>query len=248
MRARTLSTLVVALSMPAVAGAQSGAGAVPPEQLASAFFQAVAAGRWAEAVGYLDVAPVERHRQEMVAEGRRRDALSEPSVEALLRHDPEMPRAAAEYQVRKVREAMAKHGNGVARTFARVPDVEALAALPLDTAAARWLEAQDFRYQLRRQLAAQGCSPALADSIDARPPHRIVGTVVRDTVAYVLHQDPDWPEAGLAFGSMTPQVMPLRRGPDGRWRIVARYDLLQRANGVFVQSECSRAGGERPPT
>ena len=247
MRARTLSTLVVALSMPAVADAQPGAGAVPPEQVASAFFQAAAAERWAEAVGYLDLAHVERHRQMVVASGRRPAARSGPSVEELLRLDPEMPRAAAEYQVRKWREATARHGDLVTQEFARVPDAGTLAALPLDTAAARWLEAQDFRYQLRRPLAAQGCPPALSDSLGARPPHRIVGTVVRDTVAYVLHQDADWPESSVAWSGTAPAVMPLRREPDGRWRIVARFDLLRRANGMISVSECPGAAGRRAP-
>jgi hypothetical protein len=131
--------------------------------------------------------------------------------------------------------------------FARVSDVGALAALSPDTAAARWLEAQDVRYQLRRALAARGCPPALADSLGARPPHRVLGTVVRDTVAYVLHEDPEWPGTDADWGGPTPAVMPLRRGPDGRWRIVARYDLLRRANSAIGVSECPGAGSRRAP-
>lgn len=239
---------MLAVSMPAVVHAQPSVAAVEPEQVASAFFQAAAAGRWAEAVGYLDVASFERHRQELVASGRRTDGWRELTVEELLQRDPEMPRAAAEYQLRKTREARARHGDMVVREFARVTDVEALAALPPESAAARWLEAQDLRYELRRQLAAQGCPPGLADSLAARPPHRILGIVVRDTVAYALHEDPEWPGTDVAWGSPTPAVMPLRRGPDGRWRIVARHDLLRRANSAIGVSECSGAGSRRAPT
>jgi hypothetical protein len=261
MRARPLTLTMTVMSMriglaltlcvaaaPA-AGAQRSDAAAPPEVVAARFFAAVAAERWAEAVGYLDVAPLERHRQETAAAARAPGARREPTVEDLLRGEPDMPRAVAEYRVRKQREARARYGDLVAHEFAHVADPAALARLTPEVAAARWLEAQDDRYEIRRQLAARGCRAEPTDPPLAQPPHRILGTVVRDSAAYVLHEDPEWADAvGRGWAGSGPQVLQLRRAADGRWRIAARHDLLRRANTMVGISECPRRGDARPPT
>jgi hypothetical protein len=155
------SRLVVAVAL-AAAGAAPVHAQESPAQVAAAFFKAVAEERWRDAARQLDLAAFDRFRRERIAAAR----LPQPphrqtTVEDLLRHDPDMPRAVAEYQIRKMTEARRHVFNWVDHEFAGVADVDALAALSAEESAARWLQARDLRWQSRRAAErerARGCA------------------------------------------------------------------------------------------
>jgi hypothetical protein len=133
----------------------------------------------------------------------------------------------------------------VGEEYARVPSVDSLARLSVQDAAARWLEAKDERWSTRRAFAEyqkRGCLSA--DSLEAmvqamRPlATRIIGTVVDDSMAYVLHEDAHMfnsAAAGLAGEraattaaddqiAMPPRILTLRRR-GGAWRVVPGHQM-----------------------
>ena len=72
----------------------------------------------------------------------------------MLRDDPSMPRAVAEYQVKQAKESF-RDFNPLTYEYADVPTADSLAALPVDVAAARWLEAKDPRWLMKREMKRQ---------------------------------------------------------------------------------------------
>jgi len=142
--------------------------------------------------------------------------------------------------------------------FAGIDGADALAAMTPIDAASRWIEAQDFRYQMRlasKEAAGRGCpetSAALIPGVMSRPNH-ILGVVVTDSVAYTLHIDPrmspqssDEPvpvaEAKRRAAADTrewfgvnPSVMQLRR-IKGNWLIFGGHGLLN--SGTVASVEC----------
>lgn len=238
----------------------SGPAAAQPDSLAPAavaesFFRAAAAGRWRDAARHVDLVAFDAMRRERV--GAIRSALRRPpiTVEQYMEADPQMPRAVAEYHVKQIHEAMGRMSNPLAHDFADVPNVDSLATLsPLD-AAARWLEAQDERYQYRMAIAAarpgRGCEgvPVTSDTLAAPPPRPVLGAVVRDSVAYVVHGEPK--RSSLADSSLAspevlweepPAVLVLRRRR-GLWLVDPRqgWRLLGGPMGIAVFSQCSRS-------
>jgi hypothetical protein len=128
-----------------------------------------------------------------------------------------MPRAAAEYQV-KQSEILMRDYNPLSDEYADVPTADSLAHLPADVAAARWLEAKDPRWLVRKgdknglpaeceqssgpQLKALADSQvkalnAMAMSMFTPPPQQIVAVASAgsmnsgstDSVSYVLFRD-----------------------------------------------------------
>jgi hypothetical protein len=242
------SRLVVAVAL-AAAGAAPVHAQESPAQVAAAFFKAVAEERWRDAARQLDLAAFDRFRRERIAAAR----LPQPphrqtTVEDLLRHDPDMPRAVAEYQIRKMTEAQRQVFNWVDHEFAGVADVDSLAALSAEESAARWLQARDLRWQSRRAAErerARGCAlPPEADSAMPSPVHEVVATAVTDSAtAYVLYRDAirrrAEPDLDAAVHSDGPSVMTLRRR-GGRWQILPREGMLHGLVGVVhvVSPDC----------
>lgn len=193
--------------------AQSSPNASPAD-IARQFFSAERDGRWLDAARLLDLKAVEVQRTRSVANARRVQPPFHLTVEQLLRHDPSMPRAVAEYQV-KQSETVFRDYNPLSDEYADVTTADSLAALPIDVAGARWLEARDPRWQIKKHpepIPAE-CAPpsdsglttmkiqmALAESaatLFTPPPREVVavtgagpkvpGSV--DSVSYVLFRD-----------------------------------------------------------
>lgn len=233
-----------------------------PKQVAEAFFAAVAAEKWREAAGFLDLEAFDSYRKWKVAASR--DETPYPTLKAddLIRLDPEMPRAVAEYQVKRAEEMRKDRGSWLSHEFARIANAGALESLGTVDAAARWIEAQDFRYKMHladAEAKSRGCKVPSGEeaSIQQWPPNKIVGEVVNDSNAYVLHIDawrslPDSgdhvstaaadaapPKIGArAWLESPPMVMQLRR-VKGKWLIVGGHGLLGSGFAITLP-ECEK--------
>jgi hypothetical protein len=247
------SRLVVVAAL-AAAGAAPAHAQESPAQVAAAFFKAVAEERWRDAARQLDLAAFERYHRSAVGVARQMRPPRPPTVEEFLQRDPDMPRAVAEYQVRKALEVRRDFGDPTFQEFAGVTSVDSLAALPTEEAAARWLQARDFRWMARQHLRMErerGCPlPPDAEQMLPASSYVIAAAAVTDSVAYVVFR-----EAGLAPRAADadevhwqgPDLLELRR-QDGRWRIIARSDLLRGSGTVGVSVDCPPVrAGKRPP-
>jgi len=146
--------VAVSLSV-STAGGQSGSNASPAD-VAREFFAAERAARWLDAARMLDLKSFERQRAQSVANARQA-SNAHPfhlTVDEILRHDPSMPRAAAEYQVKQAEQSF-RDFNPLTYEYADVPTADSLAALPVDVAAARWLEAKDPRWLMKLEMKRQ---------------------------------------------------------------------------------------------
>jgi hypothetical protein len=200
--------------------------------------------RGRDAARLLDLRSFERYWREQVHWMKRRPVDHERTitVEELLRHDPQMPRAVAEYQVRRALETRPDFGEMLNHEYAGVTSLDSLAALSVEDAAARWLRAQDHRWAARlsrRDAARRGCPmPPETDAPEPAPPHQVLGMVVRDSVAYILHVDPlvQMKSGDTDLHGPSPLVLHLRRR-SGRWQILPRHDVLRTINSV-VSYDC----------
>ena len=171
------------------------------------------------------------------------------TVEDLLRHQPDMPREAAEYEVAQHR----KHTDPAARLRQDLPSVASVAELhdlpPLDAYAA-WLEGRSFRRQIERLAASGRISVKLA----SLPPeammvrHTAIGALNDgDRVAHILYRDrfdenAEWTaDAAASIAHLPadeqafvrdqwqrghPRVATCRRQPDGTWALIAEDSFL----------------------
>lgn len=170
----------------AVAPAQAqGSDAAAAQAVGAAFLKAKEAGDWKSAAGFLDLEPLERERQ-MAAELARQERAAPPmTVERLMQMDPEMPRAAAEYQVKRM-NVMRRFPNLLEMQFG-VGSADSLLALPIEVVAQHWLEAHDERWSYRLSMRMSNCANAIADTAGMpHPTYHVIGTVVDDTLAYML--------------------------------------------------------------
>jgi hypothetical protein len=232
-------------------GAQSQAQPTKPENVAKAFFNAVAAGRWSEAAGYVDLDSFERFRQQMLG-SEQSQSIAKWTADSLIKREPDMPRAVAEYQVAQIRKHFNDSSEALRYEFANVGTNSELAALSPIEAAARMIEAQDIRYKIRLSHETTRCvapyRPAMPNAEVS--PDQILGTIVRDSMAYVLHI-----KGVIALDSATkvesarramyrrpedtepipfpPGVMQLRN-VGGRWVILGGWGILASPNQVVV--------------
>jgi hypothetical protein len=239
------AVLVAMVSRPTIGIAQADPRLGPPTAVADSFFRATRDARWVDAARFLDLDAVASMRDGRVRNARTPQRDRKITAETILEFDPKMPREVAEYQARQHNERVSER-DFLLDDYARVPSIDSLAALsPLDVAA-RWLEAKDERWAIRRAMLDYqkrvGCPPT-ADSIDAviaaiRPPAaRIIGTVVDDSIAFVLHERAlDSAEVRSIRGPgrskarnqgfrylFPPSVTTLRLG-GGAWRIVPGFE------------------------
>lgn len=258
-RRRLALGILVALALRPSAGmAQAGPRLEGPAAVADSFFQATRDARWLDAARLMDLDAISAVRDQTVraARGKRRVTVITP--EMLLEHNPKMPREVAEYEAR-VSNERATDFDPVAYEYANVPSIDSLARLPGVDVAARWLEARDVRWGVRRGLAEyqkQGCISA--DSVESivrrmRPgAARIVGTVVDDSLAYVLNErgfmdDSDAESAGRArprrrsarAAMMFPPSVVILRRVGSEWRVVPSIDS-------FAGTAFSDVSGCRP--
>ena len=214
-----------------------------PRQIAEAFFAAERDGRWVDAARFLDLDVFEHIRRQDVANYRSRPKRSVLTVETLLKYDPSMPREAAEYQVKQANK-QSDNFDILAHEFAHVPSVDSLAALPVLTAAAYWLEAKDPRWKMTRDQSRgpQQCQLPPDQLAAIRfPAARIVavastagtGSSLTD-VAYVLFRRWPWVDEGPTAvdpgPDIPPNILTLTR-QSGKWRI---YPVDN--DGIFSES------------
>ena len=238
-------------SAPGEAPPGGGQHADSPGAVAAGFFAAVEHERWRDAVEHLDLREFEAFRQSSLRPMPQIDPLF-PSVEELMARDPEMPRAAAEYQVKEYRafmESARSDKMGPLAEFADVPTLDSLRRLSTEDAAAAWLRARDVRWMLKKH---QDSGMEECDSTSAPPPapgdsaspwrHEVLGVARHDSVAWVLYrpgyeaemfpkapspEDSTAPELIAWYRrSMPPLVLEMRRRGD-RWRILPGASLLR---------------------
>ena len=232
--------MLVLTIIPSIMAAQTP-DAAAARGVTEAFFKAIAAADWKAAAGFLDLAALDRERQSAVEGARRQRTMPPMTVERLMRMDPAMPRAAAEYQVTRMNRSRQSR-NYLLSDFG-VADPDSLLALPMEAVAARWLEAHDERAMYREALRLSGsCPVTLGDTLPA-PEYRIIGTVVDDSVAYTLYRQRDrGMPVVIGAGPFPPKVLQLRQG-HGAWWVVPSPDMSG-AMGMMVN--CATATPKKP--
>jgi hypothetical protein len=231
----------------ATLGAQAPASdrsRVRAEVVARQFFNAVSHGRWIDAAQLLDLTWIELNRRSLFESARRPMVHHAPTLQDLMRSDPDMPRAVAEYELARLLrhrgEARAEHFSSV---FADVSDTTMLVRLSPLELGARWLQGQDMRYQLRRAtLRSPSCrrTPGVSAAIDAaeRLPERfVIGAIEVGDSAYVVHSDTS--AFRTRMDGTAPKVAVLVWGGD-RWRISPDYMLIRQGFGASVMCEVPR--------
>ena len=248
-----MGLLVVLTPAGCAIGAQSDTSTVPAGAVADSFFRATEQGRWRDAARLMDLATFGALRDQEVA--NMRDAgkhVHDVTPERLMKSDPQMPRVVARYQAARMNEALARV-DWLSHEYANVSSIDSLAALSAEDVAARWLEAKDSRYMMRQALVAQRGHCEVPDSILAqtvhltRPALRRLGTVMADSLAYVLYTEEMSPEpdrdsvtvrharqrsAGAAY-AMSPPVLTLRR-VSGQWRIAPSFGMSNAGSFVIA--------------
>lgn len=234
-----------------------------PAAVVDSFFKATEQERWSDAARLMDLVTFGALQDEEVRNMRRAKVRRRPiTPEMLMKSDPKMPRDVAEYQAARTNEAM-DQSDWLVRDYANVGNVDTLAALSPKEAAARWLEAKDERYQMRQSLAQARAHCNLPDSLITRlaslpaTTHRVLGTVMDDSLAYVLYAE--LPSGGekpdsasrrsgrrarmsRAFWVMPPPVMTLRRIA-GQWRIAPAMPFG--AMSGYASFDCEPKGSRK---
>jgi hypothetical protein len=228
--------------------------------VADSFFRATEQERWRDAARLMDLATFGALRDQDVS--NMRDAgkrVHHVTPEELMKFDPKMPRAVASYQAARSNEQIGRN-DWLSHEYANVSSIDNLAALSAEDAAARWLEARDSRYMMRQALVAQRGLCEVPDSILAqtvhftRPTFRRVGTVLADSLAYVLYTADTSSESGQdsvtagharqrsaeATYVMSPPVLTLRR-LDGQWRIAPSFGMSNAGSVVIACDPKPRA-------
>jgi hypothetical protein len=225
-----------------------------PDEVARAFFKAETDGRWLDAARLLDLSLFEVYLRDYTKQSGPERAFS-LTPEMLQNADPDMPRAVAEYQVKRAREGFKKY-DPIPNEFARVASRDSLAALSTEEAAARWLEAKDPRWKTEIALkeATVRCKTPMPTFVDQPPEPEILTPATAqlgssqgaaDTLRFLLFRSPQrWdPDVSTETINSTrmilsPSVLTLvRRG--GEWRIIPSQDLGPGGIGtVFVHIEC----------
>jgi hypothetical protein len=140
----------------------------------------------------------------------------------LMRTDPNMPRAVAEWQARRVRE----HQNPNRRLREETPGVESRSQLEAMTGAqvfAAWLDGRSIGNVVERAWERRQITRAAIDEILAADRPKVVYVALGwvpdgEAIRYIVYRQ----EAARSH----PQASMIRRQPDGGWLFVASRDLL----------------------
>ena len=218
-----------------------------PEAAVEGLSRALAARRWRDAVAFLDQASVsEFHRSQIELLPQRTAHPSPLTADHLMRHDPEMPRAVAEYTVRQHRRHQENHLAHPEHDFAGIRSWAEIATLAPDDLVGRWLEAQDPVYELRRTRARSG-RPALPDAFVPPIRHfapighvlegeRLAHVVCREHFEMLQHEaSAGPPTSGPELGRL--QVVTARRDEHGDWYVLFDYVLLSGGSIAWVLDE-----------
>lgn len=221
--------------------AHSGLGqsrADTPESVIRTYFRAVAEQRWRDAAQFVDTAFTERMRRHTIASAMEPERVV--TVEEHMRNDPEMPREVAEYFVRRAEQSMRAYGNEISYQFAMVEDTGTLQQLsPLD-AAARYVQAKDFRYTLWRSYRmAPGCADSTPDDEalhELTPRPEVLASVVRGDTAWIMYRDTSRMSSEVLRG---PEIAAMRR-VQGRWLVDLEH-APDRGSGALFAIECTKS-------
>ena len=196
-----------------------------PQATATAFLDAVGAERWLDAARLLDLGAFEGYRQMQLRHYQSLRETRAITVEDLLRAKPDMPRAAAEYQVKEMNQFSFDRGRAIASEFARVTSVDSLGALSTAEAAARWLEASDERHAVRELARRRGCPVPGPGELKIAQRYVVASAVGRDSVAYVVLRERGEMTRAEMFGSVPTLVRMIR--VEGAWRIVPERGMAR---------------------
>lgn len=231
MRYRSTVLVVMILISPLGLAGQGRSNGSPTE-VAREFFTAQMEGRWIDAARLLDLSAFDAFRRVAIRENQLARGMVGPTAEQVMARDPGMPRAVAEYFARKYSEAA--DSDALSLIFARTSSVDTVAALPLDQAAARWLEARDPRWTLERSIAhlPAGCLRPKVETIPKPRPVEVVGNAITaaaasnetDSVSYVLFRDVAASPSSRIGNRAPPGVLTLLRA-NGQWRILPLPDV-----------------------
>jgi hypothetical protein len=209
--------------------AQDTAPRLDPAAIVKAFWEAAFAMRWADAVLFLDLSELEKMRRLHLEMSRVRPGR-EYTVEDLMLRDPDMPREAAEYEVRRKEKIRREYPERPFAIFG-VDSASQLERMLPEELAARWLARHDVLWLLSEQSRTRQCpaSPAL-DSLTTKRRAVVYGTVMGGVdTALVLFKAhwfpiPEYPAELREYES--PQIAVLLRKPTG-WQIRASDDFVR---------------------
>jgi hypothetical protein len=228
------------------------------EEVVRQFFKAEDDGRWLDAAHLLDLRRFESMRQATLKALRTiRGQWRRRTPEEMMQSDPQMPRAVAEYEANQANKGFEAF-DLLAYEFARVPSADSLEALPIDEAAARWLEAKGPKWQEERDRKRASMRPPIkcpgsVDSLSAaaitrfKPPTAVIlGTTAGDSIRYVV--------VGVSFGPrQNAGQMEFERPPNslilvkvaGAWRIIPTHEMVS-STGFFGNMTVSIACEVKP--
>lgn len=221
--------------------APSPSPSLDPVATVTAFWAAAVAMRWTEAVSLLDLSPLEKSRQAQL-EVARMPRGREYTAEDLMRRDPDMPREAAEYEIRRLERMRQQYPERPFSFYLGVDSAAQLERMPIDEMATRWIQGHDPLWQVLEQRRRYNCPPSsgLDSLIALRRPQVYGGVTVGDT-AFVIFRSGWLPAAfytGDAGDIVLPQVAVLRKGRAG-WRIRAVEDLMMGSGlGLMGNTDC----------
>ena len=216
---RTLCALLSGIALLATSTQRASSQAADSGQAAAqavgtAFLNAVQVADWKAAVGFLDIVPFDHYRLAQIDNARRMRRPRSLTVEDLMRADSLMPRAVAEYQIKRMNQqpqrSFLEYEFGIA-------DPDSLAALPANVVAQRWLEIHDPRWRFHTAIKNGSCPASIMDSLP-RPKFHVLGTVANGNTAYLLYERDDDPVLDFdEVRSSGPRMLTLRRGIDAWW-------------------------------
>jgi len=219
-----------------------------------AFIDAFAAERFVEAAAFVDSASFDAWRRQRVDAARRQRAPSVVTAAQLMRIEPGLPRAVAEYQAKRANATARRHRvlDLLLRDFGGFRSVDDIARVGVREAAAAWLRAQHPKSVAERELrdARERCPPDSALVAEIRALARVdsqsvVGAVLRDSLAFVVIQQVL--AAPGEFGreerdaALAPRAVRMRREAD-RWVLLDWEGwFLDSAIGMTQTPACPRS-------
>ena len=214
--------------------------AAAAQAIATAYLRALQAADWKAAVGFLELEPFDQYRRQQAQNAKQQQTAPPITAERLMAHDPQMPRAVAEFNARRMNDSRRS------MTFLEyqfgLSDPDSVLSLPVEALAERWLEVHDGRYETRRALRGSPCAIDPSTVALPEPHYRVLGTVVSDSVAYVLFTNDELPSHLIDDVSSPFPSMLFLRHSQGSWWVLPHTMM---GNAVMVGTSCKPAA--KPP-
>jgi hypothetical protein len=226
---------------------------------------------WAGIARLCDPASMAIYRRNLLRRVRPDRADTPLTVETLMQTQPEMPRDAAEYQVRM--NARYTDPQAILQDeVPGIPDVAALEAMTAEEVFARHLASYEFDHQIERARRHTTIPPELLEHARNQPwpePGYVLLTTFDDgdRIGYVVYRrdygneatsndenrtDPgradhtaEEKQLALDLAHGYPEFAPCRRQPDGSWRLIAKEGFLGQGSfavGISHDGDTDDAG------